>query len=111
MAEFLEIARKYVEWDPDEETREIVRSCLENNEETKLRQMLSKRIQFGTAGLRSAMGPGYDKMNDLVVLQTCQGIVRYLERTVENSKEKVISIFQSSSSNFQNFQLGNSHWL
>jgi phosphomannomutase len=37
----------------------------------------SQRISFGTAGLRSAMKPGPTGMNDLVVLQTAQGLARY----------------------------------
>lgn len=85
----LEAARNYVAWDPDLVTREIVKGLLDNNDVAKLTPLLTKRIQFGTAGLRAAMGPGYDKMNDLVILQTSQGLVRYLESHVENAKEKV----------------------
>lgn len=33
---------------------------------------LLKRLSFGTAGLRAEMGPGYSKMNHLVVIQTTQ---------------------------------------
>ena len=36
-----------------------------------------QRISFGTAGLRSAMKPGPLGMNDLVVLQTAQGLAKY----------------------------------
>jgi phosphoglucomutase/phosphoglucomutase/phosphopentomutase len=37
----------------------------------------SKRISFGTAGLRAAMKPGPLGMNDLVVVQTAQGLAKY----------------------------------
>ena len=33
------------------------------------RLLLGKRLAFGTSGLRGAMGPGYCRMNDLVVIQ------------------------------------------
>jgi phosphomannomutase len=36
------------------------------------------RLKFGTAGLRGAMGAGYNCMNDLVVLQTSQGLLKYI---------------------------------
>ena len=38
----------------------------------------NKRIGFGTAGLRSSMTPGPLGMNDLVVIQTAQGLASYL---------------------------------
>lgn len=38
---------------------------------------VGSRISFGTAGLRSTMKPGPLGMNDLVVVQAAQGIVRY----------------------------------
>lgn len=44
----------------------------------ELMSLLMNRIQFGTAGLRGRMGAGYTQMNDLVVIQTTQGIVQYL---------------------------------
>ena len=38
------------------------------------------RISFGTAGLRAQVGAGYARMNDLVVLQTSQGLARWILR-------------------------------
>jgi phosphoglucomutase len=38
-----------------------------------------RRIEFGTAGLRSAMQVGPLHMNDLVVIQTAQGIAKYCQ--------------------------------
>lgn len=37
-----------------------------------------ERLQFGTAGLRAEMGPGFNRMNPLTVLQTCNGIISYI---------------------------------
>jgi len=76
----------YLKWDPNEGTKCAVAkkfSALTPEgfndslfEELKL--LLGKRLQFGTAGLRGNMGPGYNSMNDLVVLQTTQGLLQYL---------------------------------
>jgi phosphoglucomutase / phosphopentomutase len=77
-AEILEEARQYVKWDPNDETRSQIDSFLEASNVVELRSALSNRLAFGTAGLRGAMGAGYNKMNELVMLQTTQGISKYL---------------------------------
>lgn len=87
--EVLALARDYVAWDIDSVTGAAVQALIDQNDIAKLTPMMTKRIQFGTAGLRAAMGPGYDKMNDLVILQTSQGLVRYLEAHVTDAREKV----------------------
>lgn len=39
---------------------------------------LQKRLAFGTAGLRGVMQAGFNAMNDLVVIQTAQGLCKYI---------------------------------
>lgn len=46
----------------------------------KLSKLLLKRLAFGTAGLRGVMQAGYNAMNDLVVIQTAQGLVKYIKK-------------------------------
>lgn len=77
-AEILEEARRYVTWDPNDETKSQIDIFLEASNLVELRSALSTRLAFGTAGLRGAMGAGYNKMNELVMLQTTQGISKYL---------------------------------
>jgi hypothetical protein len=89
MSSFIDLAKQYVSWDPNPETRQAVQELIDQQNEAKLQQLLGKRVQFGTAGLRAAMGPGYACMNDLVVLQTCQGLSRYLESVDPQAKQKV----------------------
>lgn len=43
-----------------------------------LEERLLTRLAFGTAGLRGPMQAGFNSMNDLVVIQTAQGIAQYL---------------------------------
>lgn len=88
MTSFTDLAEEYIRWDPNPETRSQIQALLHENKEVELKNLLTKRIQFGTAGLRAAMGPGYACMNDLVVLQTCQGLIRYLESVDPAAKEK-----------------------
>ena len=57
-----------------------------NDHQDSLQELLclfpphNKRIGFGTAGLRGPMQPGPLGMNDLVVIQTAQGLASYLLR-------------------------------
>ena len=46
---------------------------------TELKSRLNNRMEFGTAGLRSRMGAGYSMMNDLTIIQTGQGFLKYLQ--------------------------------
>ena len=50
----------------------------------ELASLFSKRIGFGTAGLRGRMQPGPGGMNDLVVIQTAQGLASYIKRTAKD---------------------------
>ena len=60
-------------FDPNAETR----AELETLEESALEERLGCRLAFGTAGC-GPMRAGYNGMNDLVILQTTQGLASYL---------------------------------
>ncbi|KAM3963682.1 phosphoglucomutase 2 [Aphomia sociella] len=46
----------------------------------KLQKTMLHRQKFGTAGLRGRMGAGYMCMNDVVILQTAQGVCSYIQK-------------------------------
>lgn len=50
-------------------------------EYSTLSKLLLKRLSFGTAGLRGAMRAGNSAMNDLVVIQTAQGLAKYIQKS------------------------------
>ncbi len=64
----LAAAQQFIAWDVNEETRAQARALVEAGDVSAF----ASRLEFGTAGLRGPMGPGYARMNDLVVLQTAQ---------------------------------------
>lgn len=83
MAEVYDIKQKVDEWlslDKNEETRSEIEDLFKTGNESELRARLCDRMTFGTAGLRARMGAGYDRMNDLTILQTTQGLACYLEQ-------------------------------
>ncbi|XP_061729731.1 phosphopentomutase isoform X1 [Cydia pomonella] len=66
--------------DKNPETRKEVLDDIANSRWDKLRGSMLKRQKFGTAGLRGRMGAGYTGMNDVVVLQTAQGLCSYIQK-------------------------------
>ncbi|MHC5848314.1 hypothetical protein ACYT7O_11125, partial [Streptococcus pyogenes] len=53
----------------------------------ELRKRLSERLTFGTAGLRGVMAAGFNAMNDLVVIQTAQGLCDYIVQKYPNEQD------------------------
>jgi len=76
--------KEWLQWDKNEETRGEIQSLCLAGDVTKLEKLLLSRLEFGTAGLRGRMGPGYSQMNDLVIIQTAQGLAVYLEETLDD---------------------------
>ncbi|XP_056647881.1 phosphopentomutase [Diorhabda sublineata] len=79
--------QKVAEWlffDKNETTANAIRSLLAGKQFDEINKLLCKRLTFGTAGLRGKMGPGYACMNDLVIIQTAQGFLKYLIKSDEN---------------------------
>ena len=44
----------------------------ERGEWGELQHIMAPRLEFGTAGIRGRMGPGFGQLNDLVIIQTTQ---------------------------------------
>lgn len=57
---------------------EEIRLLVQNKNWECLKKRLQTRLAFGTAGLRGVMQAGFNAMNDLVVIQTAQGLCKYL---------------------------------
>ena len=73
---------KVTEWlslDRNEATRAEIKQLVDCQNYSALRSALLTCMEFGTAGLRAAMGAGFARMNDLTVIQTSQGIADYLQ--------------------------------
>ena len=72
-----ELVKSWLSIDINPESRHEIEQLHSGNYE-QLDRKLSKRIAFGTAGLRSSMESGFSHMNDVTVLQASQGLVKYL---------------------------------
>lgn len=71
---------KWIEEDPDEQTRTQLKKLLEEKNFTELESCFSGFLEFGTAGLRGPLGPGPSRMNRAVVTKTAAGIARYMKK-------------------------------
>lgn len=80
----LESARAWLAQDPDGETRTELRELLaaaeagDTSAQAGLTDRFSKRLAFGTAGLRGALGAGSNRMNRVLVAQAAAGLAAYV---------------------------------
>jgi phosphomannomutase len=74
----------WAEQDPDPQTRQQLDDLLtaaESGDAAAMAELVdafSGRLEFGTAGLRGALGPGPNRMNRVVVGQTAAALASYL---------------------------------
>ena len=66
-------------WDRNTTTATEVNNLVNTEDWGRLGQIMLNRLQFGTAGIRGRMGAGFGQMNDLVIIQTSQGLLSYLQ--------------------------------
>nr|CAD7572803.1 unnamed protein product [Timema californicum] len=83
---------QWLEWDKNEKTSQAIQSLVDNMNVSELEAMFDSRLTFGTAGIRGAMGPGPGNMNDLVIIQTTQGLVTYLQEACTESVLRGVAI-------------------
>ena len=86
--EFQDRVEEWLRFDRNETTRKEAAELWEEGDSVVLRDRFGKRMSFGTAGLRATMGAGYNRINDLTVIQTTQGLAVYLVETF--GKEQIV---------------------
>ncbi|CAM4662071.1 phosphopentomutase isoform X1 [Lepidochelys kempii] len=87
-----EAAAQWLRWDKNTKTSEIVKQLVAEENAGELQKCFGSRMEFGTAGLRAAMGAGISQMNDLTIIQTTQGFCRYLEKNFSDLKKRGVVI-------------------
>ncbi|KAL3269659.1 hypothetical protein HHI36_008721 [Cryptolaemus montrouzieri] len=74
-------------WDKNEKTLAEIKKLIDDSDYENLSKLLLKRLKFGTAGIRGKMQAGFSGMNDLVIIQTGQGLLKYLEKNEKDLLE------------------------
>lgn len=72
------LVKNYLKWEKIAAHKQHIAKLVEQNDVDQLARLVGKRLTFGTAGIRGRMGPGFSQMNDLVIIQTSQGLASYL---------------------------------
>ncbi|RXN25513.1 phosphoglucomutase-2 [Labeo rohita] len=83
---------QWLQYDKNPKTAAAVRSMVKDKAMSELQKCFGARMEFGTAGLRAAMGPGVSRMNDLTIIQTTQGFCAYLEQCFTDLKQRGVVI-------------------
>ncbi len=76
MTDYRASARQWIEADPEPHYRSEVERLLDADS-SELAELFTGRLEFGTAGLRAALGPGPNRMNRRVVRETTAGLMRW----------------------------------
>ncbi|WP_435743602.1 phospho-sugar mutase [Nocardioides sp. SYSU DS0663] len=78
-------ARAWIAEDPDPRTRDelsrVVAAVEAGGDPTDLADRFAGTLEFGTAGLRGAIGAGPNRMNRVVVTRAAAGLAAYLRET------------------------------
>ena len=71
-------ARTWAEHDPDADTARQVLTWIEEDNSEELAAAFAGPLNFGTAGLRAAVGAGESRMNRAVVIRASAGLASFL---------------------------------
>ncbi len=71
-------AQDWLSQDPDPVTRDELQALIDADDTEALEDRFAERLQFGTAGLRGALGAGPHRMNRVIVAQAAAGLAAYL---------------------------------
>jgi len=72
-------AEAWLSEDPDPDTRAELEELLASDAGDELADRFSGTLEFGTAGLRGAVGAGPNRMNRVVVIRAAAGLCAYLK--------------------------------
>ena len=80
----VDVAKAWLAQDPDPVTRAATQRLIANGDEDALHEHFGARLQFGTAGMRGALGPGSNRMNQVLVRRATAGLGAYVRSQTDN---------------------------
>ena len=89
-ADLLDRAREWATQDPDPVTKAELEALIEQGVTAELADRFDGTLEFGTAGLRGALGAGPNRMNRVVVLRAAAGLAAYLLENGATADDSVV---------------------
>lgn len=89
-ADLLDRARAWAARDPDLATTAELETLIADGPSAELADRFEGTLEFGTAGLRGALGAGPNRMNRVVVLRTAAGLAAYLRAHGATDDDSVV---------------------
>ncbi len=89
-ADLLARARAWAAADPDPQTRAELEALIEASDLAEIADRFDGTLEFGTAGLRGALGAGPNRMNRVVVLRAAAGLAAYLKDQGAGAEDAVV---------------------
>jgi len=90
--DLVERARAWVDEDPDPVTAGELERLIAADDRAALEDRFSGTLEFGTAGLRGALGAGPMRMNRVVVLRAAAGLAAYLHESGAVTEDAAVVI-------------------
>ncbi|KZV91579.1 Phosphoglucomutase, first 3 domain-containing protein [Exidia glandulosa HHB12029] len=87
-----QLVQDWLRLDRDPASRKLVEDLWRAGDSKTLERYMRPRLEFGTAGLRGPMRAGWAGLNDLMVVQTCQGMGRYAANVIDNALTRGVVI-------------------
>jgi phosphomannomutase len=88
--ELVAAARAWRDDDPDPGDRAELDQLIAAGDVDELRDRFAARLEFGTAGLRGAMGAGPNRMNRAVVIRATAGLAAYVRDRGEAGRPVIV---------------------
>ena len=79
-------------WKTSKNVNEELKKELEAMSEKELQDAFYTNLTFGTGGMRGIMGPGTNRINEIIIAKATLGFGRYLLKNEANAKEKGVVI-------------------
>lgn len=96
VGELLARADEWIAADPDPATREqlaaVAAAVRDGGDPVELADLMGHRLAFGTAGLRGEMGPGTNRVNQLMARQTAAGLARTLTTRIGDAGHRGVLV-------------------
>uniref|UniRef100_A0A0N4Z579 Phosphoglucomutase-2 n=1 Tax=Parastrongyloides trichosuri TaxID=131310 RepID=A0A0N4Z579_PARTI len=80
----------YLDNEKNEDNLRELNSLILSKDVEKISSSMSKRLSFGTAGIRRKMSFGMSNLNDLTIIQITSSFAKYIKQKLPNDKWSVV---------------------